>query len=103
MRYAFALVTALLLPILGNVAAAELAQFATGSTKIEPASDAWPNVFVYHDIWDPSHIPLDAQLRPQPNARVMNDNRHRGKINVLFLDGHVAKKNLNVIGRKDLD
>jgi len=62
-----------------------------------------PDVFVYHDIWDPSHLPLDAQGLPQPNARVMNDNRHRGKINVLFIDGHVATKNLKEISRKDFD
>jgi prepilin-type N-terminal cleavage/methylation domain-containing protein/prepilin-type processing-associated H-X9-DG protein len=61
------------------------------------------DVFVYHDVWDPSHLPLDAQFRPQPEARVMNDNRHRGKINVLFLDGHVVSKNLKEIGRKDFD
>ena len=61
------------------------------------------DTFVYHDIWDPSHLPLDAQGRPQPSARVMNDNRHRGKINVLFLDGHVNTKGLKEIGRKDFD
>jgi prepilin-type processing-associated H-X9-DG protein/prepilin-type N-terminal cleavage/methylation domain-containing protein len=61
------------------------------------------DVFIYHDIWDLSHLPLDPQGNPQPNARVMNDNRHRGKINVLFLDGHVAVKGLKEIGRKDFD
>jgi prepilin-type processing-associated H-X9-DG protein len=33
----------------------------------------------------------------------MNDNRHRGKVNMLFLDGHVSAKNLKEIGRKDFD
>jgi prepilin-type processing-associated H-X9-DG protein/prepilin-type N-terminal cleavage/methylation domain-containing protein len=61
------------------------------------------DVFVYHDIWDPSHLPVDEQGKPQPNARIMNDNRHRGKLNVLFLDGHVTVKFFKEMGRKDFD
>src|SRR5258707_13637224 len=49
MRYAFALVTPLLLSMLGSVPAAQRAEPAIGSTMIQPASDAWPNVFVYRD------------------------------------------------------
>ena len=44
MRYALALITTLLLPTLGSVPAAEPAK-----STIQPASDAWPNVFVYQD------------------------------------------------------
>ena len=49
MRHAIALVVPLLLPMLGSVPAAEPGKFATSSALIQPASDAWPNVFVYHD------------------------------------------------------
>jgi glyoxylase-like metal-dependent hydrolase (beta-lactamase superfamily II) len=49
MRYALALVVVLLVPLRGSVSAAEPAKPAVGSTTIQPASDAGPNVFIYRD------------------------------------------------------
>lgn len=49
MRYSLALVTALLLPAVGNMLAAEQDKSTVGSAMIQPASDAWPNIFVYRD------------------------------------------------------
>jgi prepilin-type processing-associated H-X9-DG protein len=62
-------------------------------------------VFVYHDVWDPSHLP--TQGKPSyfrnPDARVLNDQRHRGRINLLFLDGHAATRIYRDVSRRDFD
>jgi prepilin-type processing-associated H-X9-DG protein len=70
-------------------------------TEAHAASDT--NLLAYHDVWDPSHLPADGTGRPQPGARVMNDNRHRGRVNLLFLDGHVGSKTFREIIRRDFD
>lgn len=44
--------------------------------------------FAYHDVWDPPHLPT----APVGGRRVLDDNRHRGKINCVFLDGHVETR-----------
>jgi prepilin-type processing-associated H-X9-DG protein len=52
------------------------------------------NDFEYHDVWEPSHLPLAGE------PRVCNDNRHRGQVNILYVDGHVnarAFKDLKLI------
>ena len=62
-------------------------------------------VFIYHDVWDPSHLPTTGR----PNfvrireARVLNDERHRGRINLLFLDGHTATTMYRDVSRRDFD
>ena len=66
------------------------------------------NVFCYHDIWNPDFLPVDVNGRPRPGGppwgpRIMTDNRHGGRINMLFLDGHVATKTLREVRRRDFD
>ena len=62
-------------------------------------------MFCYHDVWDTSQLP--TQGKPSyfrnPDARVLNDNRHRGRINMVFLDGHAATKMYKDIARRDFD
>jgi len=62
-------------------------------------------VFVYHDVWDPSHLPTVGRptFRNMPDARVLNDQRHRGRINLLYLDGHAGTKMYRDVGRADFD
>ena len=36
-----------------------------------------------HDVWHPEHMPRAA------GARVCDDNRHKGFIQILYVDGHV--------------
>jgi prepilin-type processing-associated H-X9-DG protein/prepilin-type N-terminal cleavage/methylation domain-containing protein len=66
------------------------------------------NVFCYHDVWNPDFLPVDNTGRPRPGGppwgpRIMTDNRHGGKINMLFLDGHVATKTFREVRRRDFD
>ena len=63
------------------------------------------DVFCYHDVWDPSHLPTGGGpwFQSLPDARVLNDARHRGRINLLFLDGHAATKMYKDVVRKDFD
>jgi prepilin-type processing-associated H-X9-DG protein len=39
----------------------------------------------------------------QPTSRVLNDKRHRGRINLLFLDGHASTKMFKDVARRDFD
>jgi prepilin-type processing-associated H-X9-DG protein/prepilin-type N-terminal cleavage/methylation domain-containing protein len=45
--------------------------------------------YVYHDVWHPSHLP---GIGSAAEVRVLDDNRHRGKVNCVYLDGHVSAK-----------
>ena len=64
-----------------------------------------PEVFCYHDVWDPSHLPTSGppSFQPLQDARILNDQRHRGRVNLLFLDGHAATKMYKEVVRKDFD
>ena len=61
--------------------------------------------FCYHDVWDPSHLPTSG--RPsfvlQRDSRILNDQRHRGRINLLYLDGHAGTKMFRDVARRDFD
>jgi prepilin-type processing-associated H-X9-DG protein len=61
------------------------------------------NLFCYHDVWSPLHLPTSGAPRyePLPTARVLNDRRHRGRINLLFLDGHAATKLFRDVAPED--
>ncbi len=41
------------------------------------------NDFEYHDIWHPNHMPNGSE------PRILNDKRHKGYLNCLYVDGHV--------------
>jgi len=59
--------------------------------------------FGIHDVFDVIHLPVDAGKQVQPLARVAFDTRHGGRINLLYLDGHVDSKPFRDIDRKDFD
>ena len=63
-------------------------------------------VFIYHDVWDPSHLPTTGPTGYYPQtttARVLFDQRHRGRINLLFLDGHASTKMFKDVAPRDFD
>jgi prepilin-type processing-associated H-X9-DG protein len=45
------------------------------------------DTFEYHDIWSLSHLP-----RYPGTCRMLDDARHRGNVNVCYLDGHVVAR-----------
>jgi prepilin-type N-terminal cleavage/methylation domain-containing protein/prepilin-type processing-associated H-X9-DG protein len=45
--------------------------------------------FVYHDVWHMDHLPSSGN---KAEHRVLADGRHRGLVNSVYLDGHVAGK-----------
>ena len=42
--------------------------------------------FQYHDVWHPDHMPVGTE------PRICNDQRHRGYIHCLYVDGHVSAR-----------
>jgi len=58
--------------------------------------------FGIHDIFDVSHLPMNGTT-VQGSSRVLNDKRHGGRINLLYLDGHVDSKQFKEVGRRDFD
>ena len=59
--------------------------------------------FAFHDVWDQTQLPAEPDGTPRLNARVLNDQRHRGRINLLYLDGHVVTKHYREVKRRDFD
>ena len=63
-----------------------------------------PDQFGFHDVWHPTHFPADDQgVRQQYSARMLNDERHRGRINLLFLDGHAETRHYRDVKARDFD
>ena len=58
--------------------------------------------FGIHDIFDVTHLPMNGTM-VQGSSRVLNDKRHGGRINLLYLDGHVDSKQFKEVGRRDFD
>ena len=61
--------------------------------------------FGIHDVFDVTHLPVTpppARL-PQTSSRVLIDNRHGGRLNLLFLDGHVESRPFRDVHRRDFD
>jgi prepilin-type processing-associated H-X9-DG protein/prepilin-type N-terminal cleavage/methylation domain-containing protein len=75
----------------------QIVYLAEASTRLPTTT------FGIHDVFDVFHLPVDAGKRVQPLARVLFDNRHGGRINLLYLDGHVDGKAFKDIDRKDFD
>jgi prepilin-type processing-associated H-X9-DG protein/prepilin-type N-terminal cleavage/methylation domain-containing protein len=72
----------------------------------EANANRFPDQFWAHDVWDPMHLPLDAAGAPQADptkVRVLNDNRHRGRVNLLYYDGHTGNKHYRELTRRDFD
>ena len=53
------------------------------------------NAFNVHDVWSPSHLPGGS------GVRVMDDQRHRGLLNVAYFDGHVAPRPITSLAPVD--
>jgi prepilin-type N-terminal cleavage/methylation domain-containing protein/prepilin-type processing-associated H-X9-DG protein len=63
-----------------------------------------PDQFWAHDVWEPKHFPVDAAGNKQPlTARVLDDERHKGQVNILYLDGHTGTKHYRDINKNDYD
>jgi prepilin-type N-terminal cleavage/methylation domain-containing protein/prepilin-type processing-associated H-X9-DG protein len=71
----------------------------------EANSNRLPETFCFHDVWDPSHLPTVGRpsFARRVDARVLNDQRHRGRINLLYLDGHAGTKMYHDVSRADFD
>jgi prepilin-type processing-associated H-X9-DG protein/prepilin-type N-terminal cleavage/methylation domain-containing protein len=71
----------------------------------EANANRFTQVFIYHDVWDPSHLPTTGRpgYAVQRDARVLNDQRHRGRINLLFLDGHASTMMFRDVSRQQFD
>ena len=46
--------------------------------------------FTKHDVWHPSHLPSGSE------RRICDDQRHRGQVNAVYTDGHVASKHFKL-------
>jgi prepilin-type N-terminal cleavage/methylation domain-containing protein/prepilin-type processing-associated H-X9-DG protein len=57
--------------------------------------------FGFHDVWAPAHLPCDVNGKVQPEARVLNDERHRGQAQILYTDWHVAPKYWKEVKKED--
>jgi prepilin-type N-terminal cleavage/methylation domain-containing protein/prepilin-type processing-associated H-X9-DG protein len=55
------------------------------------------NDFEYHDVWHVDHLPSG----PVNERRILDDQRHRGLVNVVYLDGHVAAKSFKLLKAED--
>jgi prepilin-type processing-associated H-X9-DG protein/prepilin-type N-terminal cleavage/methylation domain-containing protein len=69
----------------------------------EANANRWTDQFWMHDVWDPTHFPTEVDGTRQLSARMLNDERHRGRLNLLFLDGHVTTKPYRDVKRRDFD
>jgi prepilin-type processing-associated H-X9-DG protein/prepilin-type N-terminal cleavage/methylation domain-containing protein len=69
----------------------------------EANSNRLPGQFAFHDVWDPTHLPVSANGTSQPTARVLADGRHRGRINLLYFDGHTATMHFRDLTPRDFD
>jgi len=61
--------------------------------------------FMQYDIWDVSHLATSppGSNHINPNSRMLNDPRHKGKANALYLDGHVSAKPFKDYTLKDFE
>jgi prepilin-type N-terminal cleavage/methylation domain-containing protein/prepilin-type processing-associated H-X9-DG protein len=61
-----------------------------------------------HDVWRENHLPRlnsgsinTAPPSGQTGCRLLNDQRHRGQINLAYYDGHVGSKPFTEVGQVD--
>jgi prepilin-type processing-associated H-X9-DG protein/prepilin-type N-terminal cleavage/methylation domain-containing protein len=64
-----------------------------------------PDQFAFHDVWAPEHLPVHdpGTTQRQMEVRVADDNRHRGRINALYFDGHVETLHFRDLKPRDFD
>jgi prepilin-type N-terminal cleavage/methylation domain-containing protein/prepilin-type processing-associated H-X9-DG protein len=86
------------LPGGGTQAAFKVTKFKRSSQIVfmtEAHSNRQVNDYHFHDVWLPSHLPNGSE------PRILRDNRHRGLLNVVYLDGHVGARAFKTL--KDAD
>jgi prepilin-type N-terminal cleavage/methylation domain-containing protein/prepilin-type processing-associated H-X9-DG protein len=66
--------------------------FATEANANRPTRE-----FDLHDVWHPNHLPRG----PASERRVLDDQRHRGRINCVYLDGHVESRPFKTLSDRD--
>jgi prepilin-type N-terminal cleavage/methylation domain-containing protein/prepilin-type processing-associated H-X9-DG protein len=77
------------------------------ATEVAQMLDASPNLplttFSTYDVVRAEHLPFaPGTTGPlQPNCRIATDLRHRGNVNILYLDGHVGSKHFKTITEFD--
>ena len=70
----------------------------------EANANRFPDQFWEHDVWKADQLPTDAAgVKNGPTARVMNDERHRGQVNVLYFDGHAGTRPYRELTPRDFD
>ena len=73
-------------------------------TEVTARKDFETDTFGVHDIWLPDHLPAMPSGQIQKgSSRILIDNRHGGRINLLFIDGHVEARHYNEIRQRDFD
>ena len=72
-------------------------------TEVTASKSQPTDSFGIHDVWLDDHLPVLPSGQIQPNSRIMTDKRHGGRINLLFLDGHVDSRTFKEVGHKDFD
>jgi prepilin-type processing-associated H-X9-DG protein len=68
------------------------------ASKLQPTDS-----FGVHDVYLDTQLPVLPSGQPQPSSRVLTDKRHGGRINLLFLDGHVENRHFKEVSRADFD
>ena len=69
----------------------------------ESVASAQTGLFGFHDVFLEIHLPVDLNRTVLPSSRVLTDNRHGGRVNLLYLDGHVESKHFKDVHRRDFD
>jgi prepilin-type processing-associated H-X9-DG protein len=55
-------------------------------------------------VWQANQLPTDANgAKNADTARVLNDERHRGRVNILYFDGHAGTKHYREMTTRDFD
>jgi prepilin-type processing-associated H-X9-DG protein len=69
----------------------------------EANANRYPEQFWEHDVWRADQLPTDASGAKQLTARILNDERHRGQVNILYFDGHAGTKHYREMTARDFD
>jgi len=70
----------------------------------EANANRYPEQFWEHDVWQANQLPTDGTgAKNRETARILNDERHRGQVNLLYFDGHAATKHYRELTPHDFD
>lgn len=85
----------------GNARPANISRFKHASVLIfvtEANSNRWLDVYRRHDVFHVRHLPGSPQISER---RMIDDQRHGGRANAVFMDGHVETRLLSEFGERD--